>query len=106
MLREHFGTDNPRSSVPSRPVEDAPNVQEGDGTRASWRDVGLICRRSSDANDDTDVEHGEGGSSGSNEEQGTTSESVDEEDEPDEGGDRLDDAVCEEGGQRKLVKVL
>lgn len=105
VLREDLCTYDPRCTVPSGSIEHAPDVQEGDSTLARGGDVSLLGRGVRHADHNANVEHGEGSSGCSNEEERTTAEAVDEEEEPDEGSGGLDDAVCARGRPRERVSI-
>lgn len=86
-------TVNPGGTVETGRVEDGPDVEEGDGRGTSGREWGSwgIVLRLGDGDVSSDVVHGERSTGGTDHEDGLSSESIDEVEQPDDGTQKLDE---------------
>lgn len=100
--REDFGAIDPDDTVPRSTVKDDEDVDHGDGDVASSLRVCVVCAGLGDGDIGSDIEHGEGSTSTTDDEELAAAETVKEEDEGDNRGAHLDDTIDtggEEGGR-------
>lgn len=90
--RGTYRVDDPRGTVPSGGIDSSPQVEEEDGSNTSTIQVvlGVFCR-TDNVDVGTNSIHAGGSADGTTEEELTTSELINQKEQPDNGEDSLDD---------------